>query len=175
MKTRGFSLFELMITVLVGAIVLGLGVPSFAQVLAKTRQRAELNALFHAFYLARKESIRRRARVSMCPSTDGVTCAPGTDWSGGWLLFENRDSESPPVRDSAEPLILSHSPRTELTVTANRAGFTSRGTRRRATNGTFVVCDPAGRIPPRAVVVSYTGRPRIAASQPDGESYRCAD
>ncbi len=164
-----------MITVLVAAIVLGLGVPSFAQAIAKGRQRAELNALFHGFYLARKESIRRRARVSLCPSTDGASCAPGTDWSAGWILFENHGDEAPPLRDTGEPLILSHSADALLTITANRNGFTSRGIRKRATNGTLVVCDPAGRVPPRGLVVSYTGRPRIAEHEPNGDPFQCAD
>jgi type IV fimbrial biogenesis protein FimT len=175
LKNRGFSLFELMITVLIAAFVLIIGVPSFAQAIAKGRQSAELNALFHGFYLARRESIRRRARVSLCPSTDGVSCAPGPDWSAGWILFENHGNEVPPRRDAEEPLILAHVPGKILSITANRSGFTSRGIRKRATNGTLVVCDPAGRVPPRGLVVSYTGRPRVAERTPDGGPLRCAD
>jgi type IV fimbrial biogenesis protein FimT len=175
LKNSGFSLFELMITVLIAAFVLGLGVPSFAHAVAKGRQSAELNALFHGFYLARRESIRRRARVSLCPSTDGVSCAPGRDWSLGWILFENHGDEAPPRRDAGEPLILAHAPGKTLTITANRSGFTSRGIRRRATNGTLVVCDSAGRVRPRGLVVSYTGRPRVAEHAPHGGPLRCAD
>ena len=48
-------------------------------------------------------------------------------------------------------------------------------TQLRATNGTFVVCDEAGRVPPRALVVSYTGRPRVAMETPRGEPYSCPD
>jgi type IV fimbrial biogenesis protein FimT len=164
-----------MITVLIAAIVVVLGVPSFAHAIAKGRQSAELNALFHGFYLARRESIRRRARVSLCPSTDGVSCAPGPDWSAGWILFENRGDEVPPRRDAEEPLILAHVPSQMLRITANRSGFTSRGIRKRATNGTLVVCDPADRVPPRGLVVSYTGRPRIAERTSTGAQLQCTD
>ena len=175
LKYRGFSLLELMLTVLVASIILGLGVPALATSVAKARQQGAVNALFHGFHLARKEAIRRRQLVSMCPSPDGTACAPGSDWSAGWILFENTDRDAPPVRDATEPLILSSSADAELVLTSNRHGFNSRGIRRRATNGTIIVCDRAGRIAPRAVVVSYTGRPRIAAKTPRGEAYECAD
>ncbi len=172
---RGFSLLELLVTVLVAAIILSLGLPALDRSIARNRQRAELNSLFHALHLARKESIRRRELVSLCPSIDGRRCNPGRDWSRGWLLFENSDRDEPPRIDPDETVILARSSATGMRVTANRLGFTSRGIRRRATNGTLVVCDPEERIEPRALVVSYTGRPRIAARKTDGNPYTCAD
>ena len=45
----------------------------------------------------------------------------------------------------------------------------------RATNGTFVFCDRNYRIVPRALVVSYTGRPHVAVHTTDSELYSCAD
>ena len=175
LKLMGFSLPELMLTVLVASIILSLGIPTLGDAVAKARLKGEVNALFHGFHLARKEAIRRRQLVSLCPSPDGLTCRPGRDWSTGWILFENTDRDAPPVRDAAEPLILAHSADPGLILSANRHGFNSRGIRRRATNGTIVVCDRAGRVPPRALVVSYTGRPRIAARTTRGEDYKCAD
>ncbi len=175
MNNLGFSLLELLVTVLAASIVLGLGVPSLAATIAKSRQTAEINALFHALYLARKESMRRRQVVSLCPSTDGLTCRPGREWSTGWIMFENADRDEPPERDAGEALVYSHTVANGIHITANRRGFTSRGVRKRATNGTFVVCDPAARIAPKALVVSYTGRPRVARRQRNGAAYACAD
>ncbi len=172
---RAFTLLELLTTVLIVAVLLSLAVPAFSNSLARSRQSAEINALFHAFYLARKESIRRRALVSLCPTNDQRSCAPGRDWSGGWLLFENTQRADPPVLAPGAPLILAHSGAGRVHITANRRGFTSRGIRKRATNGTLVFCDPKRRIAARALVVSYTGRPRIADRRRNGESYDCAD
>ncbi|MEO1247982.1 MAG: GspH/FimT family pseudopilin [Pseudomonadota bacterium] len=171
---KGFSAIELLTVLLVAGIVLSLSVPSFGKALARSRQSAEINALFHALYLARKESIRRKTRVSLCPSRDGSACAPGRDWSRGWILFENTDRDEPPVNDPGEPVILVHSGGQHVRIEANRHGFTSRGTRKRATNGTLVFCDVAGRIPARALVISYTGRPRVADTRRGGETYACS-
>lgn len=172
---RGFTLFELLMTVALAAVVLTIGLPSFSKTIAKNRQHVEINALFHAIHLARKESIRRREVMSLCPSRDLQTCSGEHDWSPGWLLFNNSDQDSPPQVDAGETIITARRADDRLRITANRAGFTLRATHRRATNGTLVVCDRAARVPPKALVVSYTGRPRVATARPDGTPYACAD
>lgn len=174
-STAGYSLYELIITLSVAAVLLGLGIPEFSDVLARHRQHVELNALFHAVYAARKQSIASRRVVSLCPSADGLQCRPGRDWSSGWILFVNSDRDSPPHIDAGEEILTRHVVDATIRLTANRPGFTSRGTWLRMTNGTVVACDRAGRVPPRALVVSYTGRPRVAGTRPNGKPYRCAD
>jgi type IV fimbrial biogenesis protein FimT len=172
---RGYSLYELLMTLTLVAIVIGLGLPSFAGITARNRQHAEINALFHAIHVARKESIMRRRVVSLCPSVDAISCQPSKDWSTGWLMFANHDGDEPPQIDAGEPLLQTHTVGENVKITANRRGFTLRATQKRATNGTFVVCDEAGRIAPKALVVSYTGRPRVTLKTTRGESYNCAD
>jgi type IV fimbrial biogenesis protein FimT len=174
-RARGYTLYELLLTTLLVAALLALAIPSFSATLARHRQRAELDALFHAFHHARKESIMRRRVVSLCPSDDGLTCGLNADWSNGWLMFENRDRDSPPRLDPGEILLRQHRVDPALQISANRRGFTLRATFLRATNGTLIVCDRAGRVRPRALVVSYTGRPRVASENTRGDPYDCAD
>jgi len=174
-KPQGFTLYELLITAFLVSILAGLAIPSFTDLLARQRQRTEIDALFHAVHLARKESIMRRKVVSLCPSIDGRLCTPSRDWSSGWLMFENKDRDSPPRVDADEPVLLTHTTPSEVRIVANRQGFTFRATFLRATNGTIVVCEPKSRIIPKALVISYTGRPRVARHSPDGELYSCAD
>jgi type IV fimbrial biogenesis protein FimT len=171
--SRGYTLYELLITVLLLALMSAIAVPSFSASLARSRQRAELDALFHAIHVARKESIMRRKVVSICPSDDGKTCGHDAQWSSGWLMFENTDRDSPPRIDAGEALLQQHAVRPGVTMHANRRGFTLRATFLRATNGTIIVCDRARRIPAKALVISYTGRPRIAAKKTDGKPYAC--
>ncbi len=175
MRHSGFTLYEMLLTLTLVAILVGLGLPSFTEIAANSRLRTEIDALFHAIHLARKESIMRRSVVSICPSFDGLTCQPGKDWSGGWIMFNNRDRDEPPRIDQSEPILQVHAVGENVRITANRRGFTLRATQKRATNGTIVVCDTAGRVAPRALVVSYTGRPRVALANRRGEAYKCSD
>jgi type IV fimbrial biogenesis protein FimT len=171
---RGFTLYELLLTVALLGILVTISLPTFSDTLARARQAAELNSLFHAIHLARKESIRRRQVMTVCASSDGQSCLGIRDWSSGWILFNNTDRDSPPQVDPDETVVLSHSVSESLRISANRRAFTLRATFRRATNGTLVVCDREGRVPPRALVISYTGRPRVTAEKPDGTPYSCA-
>jgi type IV fimbrial biogenesis protein FimT len=172
---KGFTLYELLLTLALVAIICGLALPSFGKIIANGRLRTEVNALFHAVHLARQESVVRRNVVSICPSLDGASCTATLDWSGGWIMFNNSDRDDPPVRDRGEALLQAHRAGPEVRITANRRGFTLRSTELRATNGTLVVCDPAGRVTPRALVISYTGRPRVALADTRGNAYACAD
>jgi type IV fimbrial biogenesis protein FimT len=171
----GFTLYELLLTLALVSILVSLSVPAFSKMLARSRQVTELNGLFHAIHLARKESIRRRQVMTVCASSDGQSCLADQDWSSGWILFNNADRDSPPQVDPAESVMLSHRVDESIRIVANRRAFTLRATYRRATNGTVVVCDRQERVPPRALVISYTGRPRVAAERPDGTPYSCAD
>lgn len=172
---RGYTLYELLITIGVASIVLALGTPSFAALAARHRLHVEINALFHAIHVARKESIMRREVVSICPSADGQQCLPGRDWSMGWIMFNNRDRDEPPHVDADEAVLQVHEVSPAVQLSANRRGFTLRATFLRATNGTIVACDRGARAPARALVISYTGRPRIALETTRGQPYSCAD
>jgi type IV fimbrial biogenesis protein FimT len=170
----GFTLYELLMTLALVAIVATVGVPSFGSLLANSRLRAEANALFESVHLARKESIVRRRAVTLCPSLDGLSCDPGNQWSAGWIRFVNTDRDDPPIRDDEEPILYHHVVQPGSLIDSNRKGFTLRSTELRATNGTLIVCDAMDRAEARAVVVSYTGRPRVARRDSKGQPYECA-
>ena len=82
-RKRGFTLLELIITTVLIAVLTAIAIPSYSASIARQRQRVEIDALFHALHLARKESIMRRKVVSLCPSLDGNSCTPSRDWSSG--------------------------------------------------------------------------------------------
>lgn len=174
-RPRGYTLYELLMTLALAALILTMGLPSFGSLVADKRLQAETNALFHAIHRARKASVTQRRVVSLCPSPDGRTCVPGTDWSSGWIVFVNADRDDPPRMDPGETMLATHRVDERVRIAGNRRGFTLRATHLRATNGTLVVCDRTGHAEARALIVSYTGRPRVARENRRGEPYGCAD
>ena len=88
-------------------------------------------------------------------------------------MFNNRDRDEPPRIDNGEPILQIHKSGPNIRITTNRRGFTLRATEKRATNGTIVVCDLHDRVTPRALVISYTGRPRVTLETRRGDAYAC--
>ena len=172
-RQTAFSLYELLITLAIFATVVALGLPSFGNVVAAHRLRAEVDGLFHAIHLARKESVVRRRVVTICPTLDGQLCSQTMDWSAGWMMFVNHDRSTSQTRDQGEPILWQSRPNSGVLILANRRSFSLRSTQLRATNGTVVFCDPAGRVPARGLVISYTGRPRVALQDRRGKAYQC--
>jgi type IV fimbrial biogenesis protein FimT len=84
-EQRGFSLLELMFTLTVAGVLLGIGVPSFVEIVRSNRTAANINELSSAFAIARSEAIRRSANVTVCRSSNGADC--GTSWADGWIAF----------------------------------------------------------------------------------------
>lgn len=76
---RGFTLVELMVTLAVLAVLLGIAVPSFQNIINRNRLTAITNEVVGAIQLTRMEAVRRNSRVVFCPTTDGATCA-GENW-----------------------------------------------------------------------------------------------
>lgn len=174
-SVHGFSLYELLMTMTLASLVLTLGIPSFGSIVANHRLRVEVDALFHAVHLARKSSIVRRRAVTICPSQDGSDCEPDFDWSIGWIMFVNTDRDYPVVRDDDEAILSHHPVDQNTSIMSNRKTFTLRSTELRATNGTLVFCDRRGRATARALVISYTGRPRVTRKDRRGKPYPCPD
>lgn len=81
----GFTLLELVITVAVLAIALGIAIPSFQGITNRNRLTGVANEMVAAVQLTRMEAIRRNARVTLCPSTDGATCG-GDNWMRSIVL-----------------------------------------------------------------------------------------
>jgi type IV fimbrial biogenesis protein FimT len=84
---RGFTLIELMITVLVGVILVSLAIPSFETVFNSGRITGQANEFVATLQLARMEAIRRNAHVVVCPSANGTSCAATTAVWTGWIAF----------------------------------------------------------------------------------------
>jgi len=168
-----FSLWELLWTLGLLATLLALAAPSLSDFIRASRRTADINGFIAAVQLARSEAAKRGAAVVVCKAADRRTCADATlRFDSSWIVFENSDGERPPSRSDTEQLLFAYEPVSRGSITANRRWFEFRAYGWRSTNGTVTFCDAAGRA--RAVIVSYTGRPRVADVGPGGRPLMCA-
>jgi type IV fimbrial biogenesis protein FimT len=175
MKAMGFTLWELLCALLVVAVLLGIGVPSFGSFALDSVRTADVNAFVASVQLARNEAAKRARPVVLCKTADWRRCGGDElEYEAGWMIFVNEDGRRPPSRSEQEPLIAAYRPRIEGTITSNRPLFEFRSVLQRSTNATVTFCDRRGPSEARAVIVSYTGRPRVDTVEPDGEPLQCA-
>jgi type IV fimbrial biogenesis protein FimT len=82
---RGFSIIELLVTIAVMAVLLGVGVPSFRSMIEGNRLSSASNDLLSGLQFARSEAIKRGIPVVLCSSSDQSSCAATPVWTGGWV------------------------------------------------------------------------------------------
>jgi type IV fimbrial biogenesis protein FimT len=172
-QAHGVTLIELVTVIAIVAILSAIAAPSFANWLYESERAAAVNGFLHGVYLARSESIKRGATVTLCKSRDGAACSADAAWHDGWIVFVNLDRDEPPQRDPGEPAIFANQGWQGGTITSNRASYTFRPYRQAVVNGTIVFCDRRGSAHARAIIISHTGRPRLAERDADNRPLRC--
>lgn len=122
-RSGGFTLIELMVTVALVAVLLGLAVPSFARLVASNRLTTQTNEFTGMLHLARLEAIRRGQSIAI--RADGGDI----NFDTGWKLFTDLDA------DGAAPGTVTA---TDGTVIRESGAFAGRTTIKRVTrSGTF--------------------------------------
>ena len=178
METRtqaGFTLYELLITVLIVGVVLTFAVPNMQGFAANSRMTSTANDLHAAFHLARSESSRAKTNISICPSIDMASC--GGTWEDGYIVFVDEDGDI--VFDGGNETVLrEHGPIAEgvsmqVAGGASYFSFSSTGLGRPNVAGNtavsqVVMCDergnitgPGGNSAARLFVVTPLGRATI--------------
>lgn len=184
-QQNGFTLIELMVTIMVMAIVLGIGIPSMTDFVRNSRMTGTANDLLAAMHVARSAAVSRRAPTTVCRSANPMAATPTCGAGTGWVVYVDAndvDGDGLPDGDGAlnageEILLANQGPPDSITITTTPAGssfvsYASTGFLR-SVGGTasatgFVLCDSRGNeitaganSAARAIVVSPTGRPQI--------------
>jgi len=135
-QSLGFTLFELLVVMLIVGIFAAIGIPSFQYVTSSNRIATELNNLVGDIQFARTEAVKEGLPVTVCVSTDGATCSTtSTNWNKGWIVFA--DSNGNHTVDNGEPVLRKQAAFSADTFVAdnnfgwatyNRNGFAATGT-----------------------------------------------
>ncbi len=197
MKARhtGFTLIELMITIVLVALILGLGVPSFVEFSRNNRMTGAANDLLADLNLARTASVKRHVPVTICASANPMAATPACAATNatsfaGWIVFV--DDANPAVAAATdgnavfdagvgETLLRRHPLLPTGTTAKSDTGFVTYaasgfpeavGSVASATR--VVMCDSrgntavaAGKSAARGISVSVTGRAGVTRSIAD--------
>jgi type IV fimbrial biogenesis protein FimT len=163
---RGVTALELMVVVTVVAILALVAVPSFARMKRAASLSAATNQLLWALNFARSAAILNSLPVTLCLSADGVSCLQSAAAAGvGWLVFYQSGGRAGSQPAASPPVLHTFRLPENVSVHGTRAAVTFWPVARAGTTSTFDLCAvdrhelPSGR----AVVVSQTGRSRVAA------------
>lgn len=124
-QESGFTLYELMITLLVIGVILTFGVPNFSEFTRNSQLTGTANDLHSSFQLARSEAARSKSTVTICASSNSMDAA--ADCSGtfadGWIVF--LDTNGNISRDVAgENVLRRHPPVHNLVNITTNGGAT---------------------------------------------------
>lgn len=175
-RAAGFTLLELMITVSVAAIVLGLGVPTFADMIRNNRLTTAANDLLRSTQLARSEAVKRQAPVVVCATANSAATPPSCNDGDfrDWIVFVDTDADW--VMDATETVLERHGPvHPLLTVSTDNdgilsyaaSGFATAQPAPKVASRNIVFCDRRGNqqigtnSTARAIIVAPTGRTRV--------------
>jgi len=175
-RSAGFTLVELLVTVVVLSILLGLAVPAFRTFMQNDQQWVQQNNLVLALNAARSEAIKQDVfgGVQVCSSTDRATCT-GTPWNQGWIVLPSVNSFNPAAAPKPLQVIGALPPGTtlneangNLSLTFLSSGVLNTGLLANpAAPVAFKMCDSRGAAHARYLQVNLMGR--VVASPTVGQ------
>jgi type IV fimbrial biogenesis protein FimT len=168
----GFTLYELLITLLVIAIAVTIGVPNLAGFTRNSRVTGLANDLHGSFMLARSEAARAKQNVTICASAAPFSAAAACDgaaFDDGWIVFLDRGTVG--TRDATDPVLKAFpAAHDTIHINSNETTFSFAPTGLGTGAGALIamICDergntlaPGGESAARRIVVSPIGRSTI--------------
>jgi type IV fimbrial biogenesis protein FimT len=142
-SSQGFTLVELMIAMVVLAILAGIAVPLYRDLIADQRNRATANDLHSALVLARSEAVKRNTQITLSPV--------GT-WTAGWRI---------PNPTAGQPDLLNHSLAPGVTVSSAAAAITFGASGRANTAVEFELTSDTNANAVRCLSLGVDGRASV--------------
>lgn len=159
---RGFTLLELLVTILIAGILVTIAVPSFQSIIKGTQRRSAISAVSDAIATARAEAVTRGVPVTLCATANPGASTPACSnvgWEQGIL-----------VTAATGPIQVWGAAASDIDIAAisgplggsvSSIIFSVEGTV--ATPATLWVCDDQGASEAAAIVINVSGLSRVAA------------
>jgi len=179
----GFTLVELMVTLAVGATLVGLAVPGIRDFIRNNRLSGGVNDMLHSLQVARTEAIKRQnGNVVWCGTANPSAANPTCDYAtlAGWIVFQDtngnwqHDANEPVIErhDVLDPSITVKTDARDRIVSFGPSGFANPAGVRSPV-ATIVLCDVRGVVQygnqssARTLLISPTGRARASSTWND--------
>ena len=142
MRSFGFTLIDLLVTLSLVTILLTIGLPNFSSQIQKSRVKTATVSLQEALQLTRVQAVSSNRRA---------TITKQHEWDEGWEVFIDKDNDG--LRSADENLIQQHEKFDGVHITANKpvknyVSYIGTGESRNASGsaggafqaGTFTIC-----------------------------------
>lgn len=153
-QQEGLNLLELLLTLCLASILLGMVLPTLERLIETHQQAAELNRLRGILDYGRQQASLRGDTLQLCPSQQGQTCLTQARPDSGLLLIGSHGER---VRFFPGQGHLLAFPDHEVLL---------RPLPRRGTGATLLPCTGFRQQPPKALTLSATGRVRTNTAPP---------
>ena len=156
----GITLFELCFGLAIVGILTGLAVPSFRGALRAGAVRSATLELLAGVQQTRASSIVEARPGTLCLSNAAGDCLRGTGPASSWQAFLRDGDRRLPLAARTLPAdVVLHASRPQLEFWPDAFA---------ASTITLTICDTQGVTPPRAIVISQSGRVRLGAATEAG-------
>lgn len=147
-KVSGFTLVELLVTILVAGILASMAAPSFTGIIASQRTKSVASDLHNTLVGARSEATKRNLSITVAP-------VGGSAWENGWQIYP-----------SATPtnILGNYSAAKTVTITSTSSPVIYQNSGRVQNAVMFVITATSGSSSAqRCVSVDLSGRPYVKA------------
>jgi len=159
---RGVTVLELLVVLVIAALLSGMAIPSFVEMVNRNRLTTITNEFVAALSFARSEAIKRGQFV--------VVRKTGSYWDSGWQVFVDSDrsiASRKNVFNSDSDLELRIYPAIQdgysLRGNHNFVNFVAYRADGSSNNiGSFVICNNENIVGAKLIIINSTGRARIA-------------
>lgn len=174
MKSRGFTLLELMVALAVLGIAIRIALPAYSGLIDQQKIDSSLDVLLRGLKSARQEAIERNRPITVAPASAG-------GWSVGWRMFLDRNGNG--RFEAGEPLLREELQPTPVVVHATSSiaqyvRYNAQGESELLNGGfqagTFRFCPQDASSEGRKLIMNRVGRLRTA-SEVIAESYCSAE